>query len=207
MAGRSRGGRSISPAEKETLNQEYALNDMQSQHDYEPSGLPIQRAMLDAVKTAGKKKGAPPRIRWGVHEIQTSDCLIVPSKGRIRITFLSSRDGLRQGVDIKVNGTIYLLDGSAVETLRTWRDPKYEDTVEYEFASLDGMLRVWNVYEVRHESNEIEEAKWTDNAGFWIEEDPNGSKIYHCSAGPCVPPDFEALVFKLTVLQNNEDMS
>lgn len=181
------------------------MSDIQSQRDYEPSGLPIQRAMLDAVKTASQKNGGPPRIRWGVYEIQTSDCLIVPSKGRIRITFLSSRAGLRQGVDIKVNGHIYLVDGSAVETLRTWRDPKYEDTVEYEFSSLDRMLRVWNVYEVRHESNKIEESKWTDNAGFWIEEGLNGSKIYHCSAGPCDPPDFEALVFELTVLQNSGD--
>lgn len=174
---------------------------MKNQRDYEFSGLSIQRSMIDAVKAAGNKNGAPPKIIWGAHEVQTSDCLIVPKKGRFKIEFISSRDELRQGVDIKVNGGINIFDGSKVETLRTWKDPLYEDVVEYEFSSIDGLLRIWNVYEVQNDCGLIEVAKWTDNAGFWVEEDLNGGRIYHCSAGPFSPPDFNALVFRLVIME------
>jgi hypothetical protein len=161
--------------------------------------MTIQQAMLDAVRS--RKGGAvPPRLQWGNLTVQTSDCVAVPSNGRIRLEFLSAKQGFKQGVDIKVSGAIRLADGEAITTLRTWDDPRYESAVEYSFESHDGKLWVWNVYEVAHPSGEVEATKWTDNAGFWVEDHGNGERTYHCSAGQCNPPDFDALVFKIKVL-------
>lgn len=172
-----------------------ALNDQ----DYELSGLSIQQAMLDAIRSR-KGKGTPPMIRWGERPIQTSDCIAVPRNGRFCLEFLSAKDGLVQGVDVKVNGGIRLADGQEISTLRTWNDPKYESSVEYPFESVDGKLWVWNVYEVTHPGGQTEAMKWTDNAGFWVEVHGEKERTYHCSAGPCSPPDFESLVFKIKIL-------
>jgi hypothetical protein len=168
--------------------------------DYEPTGLTIQQAMLDVVRSRRTKSSSPPRIRWGERGIQTSDCIEVPERGRVRIEFLRCKPGLVQGVDIKVNGGIRLADGAEVPVLRTWHDERYEDSVEYEFRSDDGKLWLWNVYEVVHPSGQREAMKWTDNSGFWVENTGPNQKTYHCSAGSCTPPDFGVLEFLLTLL-------
>jgi hypothetical protein len=167
--------------------------------DYAVSGMTIQQAMLDFIRARRGGDGGPPKIRWGDRLVQTSDCIAISRKGRFRLEFLSAREGFRQGVDVKVSAGIRLADGGNVSTLRTWNDPEYESAVEYEYESTDGKLWVWNVYEAKQPGGQVEALKWTDNAGFWA-EDTQGGRTYHCSAGPCSPPDFEALVFKITVL-------
>lgn len=173
---------------------ETTLNDI----DYSLTGMSIQQSMLDAVKAGSA--GVPPKIRWGEKIVQTSDAIAVPSNGRFRLEFLHASEGLKHGVDVKVNGGIRLADGQDVATLRTWNDPRYENTVEYPFVSRDGKLWVWNVYEVVWPSGQVEAAKWTDNAGFWVEQHADGARTYHCSAGPCTPPEFEALVFRIKII-------
>jgi hypothetical protein len=170
------------------------LND----RDYALSGMSIQQAMIDCVRSG--KAGVPPRIRWGDRVVQTSDCIAVPASGRFRLEFLSAKQDLKQGVDVKVKGGVRLADGQEVTTLRTWNDPRYESAVEYTFVAQDENLWLWNVYEVVQPSGKAEATKWTDNAGFWIEEHGKNERTYHCSAGPCDPPDFEALVFKIRIL-------
>lgn len=176
------------------------MNSLISHRDYEESGLSIQQAMIDMIQSKKNKMVSLPKVRWGNHLIQTSDCIRVSNKGRVRLEFLDGRDDFRQGVDIDVNGGFHLADGSKIKTLRTWRDSRYSNVVEYDFISSDDLLWVWNVYEVVYESKEAGVRKWTDNAGFWIEESLPHARVYHCSAGPCSPPDFEALVFRLTVI-------
>ena len=160
--------------------------------------MTIQQAMLDSVRSRSGGP-VPPKLQWGNLTVQTSDCIAVPRNGRIRLEFVSAKPGIKQGVDIRVNGAIRLADGEGITTLRTWEHPDYEGTVEYPFQSLDGELWVWNVYEVTYLGREVEVMKWTDNAGFWVEDHGNGERTYHCSAGQCNPPDFEALVFKIKV--------
>lgn len=168
--------------------------------DYRHSGMTIQQAMVDSARSLKKGGAASPKVQWGNFMIQTSDCIPVARSGRFRIEFLSAVKGLRQGVDIRVNGAIRLADGHETATLRTWDDPDYESTVEYAFECHDGKLWVWNVYEVVHSSGETEDLKWTDNAGFWVEEERSGQRTYHCSAGQCTPPDFSAFIFKISIL-------
>jgi len=168
--------------------------------DYQATGMTIQQAMLDTVRSR-KGENVPPKIRWGNLAVQTSDCIAVPGIGKVRIEILSSRQvRLKQGVDVKVNGAFRLADGERVATLRTWDDPRYESTVEYPFESHDGKLWVWNIYEVESPNGQVETMKWTGNAGFWVENHGNEERIYHCSANQCSPPDFEALVFKIKII-------
>jgi hypothetical protein len=173
---------------------EIALND----RDYSLSGMSIQQAMLECARSG--KAGVPPKILWGDRVVQTSDCIDVPINGRFRLEFVSAKQNLRQGVDVKVSGGICLADGQKISPLRTWNDSRYESAVEYEFVAQDEKLWLWNVYEVVLPNGKTEATKWTDSAGFWIEEHGTNERTYHCSAGPCNPPDFEALVFKIKIL-------
>jgi hypothetical protein len=64
---------------------------------------------------------------------------------------------------------------------------------------------VWNVYKMRYLGGKQVEEKWTENAGFWVEEPSDHSYILHCSHGAATPPDFESLVvqFDLRPLRVN----
>ena len=152
------------------------------------------------VKPSFKNQGSRARFFGGIAGIQTSDCIDIPARGRLRLTILNGNHEIRQGVDLKVNGGIYLADGSKVDVLRTWNNPRYEDIVEYNFVSSDRKLFVWNVYEIANATQGVKDVKWTDNAGFWIEEDGQHGRTYHCSAGPCNPPDFDFFVFAVKLL-------
>ena len=52
---------------------------------------------------------------------------------------------------------------------------------------------------MQYASGQQVEEKWTENAGMWIEEISPTERIYHCSHGMAHPPDFESLVFKITI--------
>jgi hypothetical protein len=171
-----------------------------SEHDYSRSGLTIQQALLDAVRTNPGRRPKPPAIRWGDRVVQTSACIDVPKSGRFAIEFLGTARGAKQGVDLKVDGAIRLADGQEVTVLRSWQDDRYEDRVEYDFTSKDAKLWVWNIYEVCSPAGVVEPQKWTENAGFWVEKVDSAEWVYHCSSGFGPLPDFESLVFRLAVL-------
>lgn len=170
-----------------------------SEHDYSPSSLTIQQAMLEAVRANPGRRPKPPAIRWGDRVVQTSACLDVPRAGRLVAEFLGGRPGGGQAFDLKVDGAFLLEDDQEVAVLRTWRDERYEDRVEYDFTCKDGKLWVWNVYQVCSQGV-LEPQKWTENAGFWIEKVGPAEWVYHCSSGLSPSPDFESLVFRLTVV-------
>src|SRR5581483_7174074 len=102
--------------------------------------------------------------------------------------------------DLEIDkGWIELAGGEHVPLLRTWKDERLPDIVEYPFHSRDGLLWVWNVYEMTYPSGEKVDEKWTENAGFWFEVVSESERIYHCSHGMATPPNFESLVFKVTI--------
>lgn len=172
---------------------------MLEDQDYAVSGLTVQQAMLAAVKAAPPRNRAPVSIKWGQHRIQTSCSIVVPPKGTVRLAFLSANDKYHQGVDIKVSGGILLANGSTVPLLRTWKDDLYEDVVEYNYESPDMKLWLWNVYDVQFPSGNVATEKWTGNAGLWVEDLGKNQWVCHCSAGPCSPPNFEVLVFSISI--------
>ena len=131
--------------------------------------------------------------------VQTSDQLQVSPRGIVTAQFISAKPEIRQGFDLKVDGWFELLDGKKVPLLRTWKDDEFEDTVEYPYSSKDGLLYVWNVYEMIYPSGDRTEERWTENAGFWIQHVSKHERVYHCSHGSAYPPDFESLVFKVSV--------
>jgi hypothetical protein len=167
--------------------------------DYAASGLTIQYAMLDHVQAFPDKGTRPDYILWDGHRIKTGDKIPVPSRGVVRGEFLTVKSATEQGFDLKVNGALSLPDGRRVSLLRTWYDPRYEPLVEYPFESEDGLLHVWNVYRVRYQGGQVVEEKWTENAGFWVQKVSDRKRVYHCSPGTENPPDFESLVFQITV--------
>jgi hypothetical protein len=167
--------------------------------DYAASGLTIQYAMLDHVQTFPDKDTRPDHILWGGRRIQTGDKITVPPRGIVRGEFSAVKGDVEQGFDLKVTGVLVLPDGRRVELLRTWYDPRYEPVVEYPFESQDGLLRVWNVYRVSYPGGQVVEERWTGNAGFWVEQTSDDRRVYHCSPGTLSPPDFEALVFQITI--------
>jgi hypothetical protein len=167
-------------------------------YDYAPSGMTIWQAMLDQGKKRAKNARGPVTIRWGDKIVRTADVLQVPQRGMIRMECLRSVPGLRQGFDVKMKGGCMLANGKTVPLLRTWCDERYEPVVEYSYRADDGVIATWNVFETRR-GPELVEEKWTGNAGFWIEELGPLDRIYHCSAGPLESPDFEALVYRMTI--------
>jgi hypothetical protein len=167
-------------------------------HDYGGSGLTIREAMLDHANRHPDKRKRPEDILWHGLHLKTSDVFTVPEKGVVLAEFLSSRGDIEQGFDIKVDGWLALAEGEHVPLLRTWRDARFADVIEYPFFSRDGRLWVWNVYKMKRGAEDIEE-KWTENAGFWIEHVSEKERIYHCSHGMANPPDFDSLVFRIRV--------
>lgn len=167
--------------------------------DYSTTGLTIQEAMVVDYKKYPSKNKLPRSIRWGTHRIQTADAWNVLKEGRIRLEFLSCSRHVRQGVDIKLDGGIWLSDGTCIPVLRTWIDPKFEDVVEYSYYAKDSEMRIWNVYKMNYPAGQVIEEGMTRNAGFWIEIVSPSVRIYHCSHGLCFPPDFESMVFKLSI--------
>ncbi len=169
------------------------------ERDYSTTGLTIRTAMLDHVGRYLDRQKRPEFIRWGRHQIKTSDAVRVPMKGVFKLELLSWEPGVRQGVDVKVDGWIKLGENEKVPVLRTWREEEFEDEVEYEYMSRDGIIRVWNVYEMKYQNGQRIVEHWTENAGFWLEVASDGERVYHCSHGMASPPSFEAFNFKLTI--------
>lgn len=170
--------------------------------DFAASGLTIQSAMLAAERRGEIAKGPPRRILWAGRSVQTGDVLQVPRTGRLRLEILSASQAVRQGVDIKLKGGCVLADGSVVPHLQTWADERFNPVVEYDYSALDGKLATWNSYEVPIPGG-VRVEQWTENAGMWIEELGPLDRRYHCShgcGGSAVPPDFEALVYRLTIV-------
>lgn len=169
------------------------------QEDYCNRGLTIREALLDQARRCPKKVECANFILWQGRLITTGDAFPVPSEGIVRGEFLSSKDVVEQGFDLKLDGWLRLANGSKVSLLRTWNDPRYEPVVEYPFHCNDGKLWVWNVYKRQSPDGRLIEEKWTENAGFWIEEISATERIYHCSHGFLYPPDFESLVFRINI--------
>lgn len=168
--------------------------------DYASSGATIQFALVDQAKRFPDKKVRPKHILWDGIQVKNSDSIPVPNEGVVRAEFLHANAAVRQGFDLELDkGWLELADQSHVPLLRTWRDDRYEDVVEYPFFSRDGLFWTWNVYEMTYPSGEKREEKWTGNAGFWVEIVNDHERIYHCSHGMASPPDFDSLVYKLTV--------
>lgn len=173
---------------------------MPEPRDYADSGLDIQSAMVDHVRTFPDKSERPDHILWDGVEVKTSDAVRVPETGVVRATFLSATADVEQGFDLKVDGWLELAGGERVPLLRTWKDERYEDTVSYPFLARDGLLRFWNVFKREWPNGTASEEKWTGNAGFWIEQPSDGVRIYHCSHGVSASPDFESLLVRLEIL-------
>jgi hypothetical protein len=172
---------------------------LSTERDYSGSGLTIQQAMVDHVKRHPDRRSRSPYILWGGSHVQTSDILEVPSKGIVRAEFIAASSEVRQGFDMKLDGWFQLAEGEQVSLLRTWKEDRFEDQVEYPFHSRDCRMLVWNIYEMSYPNGERVAEKWTGNAGFWVEACGESERIYHCSHGIANPPDFSSLVFKVSV--------
>ena len=167
--------------------------------DYAGSGLTIQYAMNDHAERFPDPKTRPRFLLWNGARVWTSDSIPIPPDGVVRAEFLSGNHRVRQGFDLKLHDGWFELDGERVSVLRTWKNEQYEDVVEYPFHSRDGMLWVWNVYEMTYPNEQRVEEKWTENAALWVETVSDSVRIYHCSQGMANPPDFNSLVFKVSI--------
>lgn len=169
--------------------------------DYAETGLTIREAMIDHAKRYPNKTERPDHIHWAGLRVKTSDVFHVPQNGVVRAEFLSAKDDVEQGFDIQFDdGWVELEKGEHISHLRTWKDTKFDDVVEYPFFCRDGRLWVWNVYKMKYRGGQIVEEKWTENAGFWVEQISENERIYHCSHGMATPPDFDSLVFKVLIV-------
>jgi hypothetical protein len=172
---------------------------METVLDYSDAGLTIQRAMVDHARRYPDKHTRPDHILWNSRKVKTSDCFAVAREGKIKLEILHSKPNSEQGVDLKVDNGFELADGARVPLLRTWKDERFEDIVEYNFLSRDGRIFVWNVYKMHYGNGQVIEEKWTNNAGFWIEHISESERIYHCSSGVEKSPVFDSFVFKVKV--------
>ena len=168
--------------------------------DFAAEGVDIQTAMIRHVQSNPDRTTRTKYILWNGDQVWTSCDLEVPKKGCFSIKFLSDPREPTQGVDVKLkDGAIHLSEGERVKILRTWHDPRYEEVVEYPYASNDGRLSIWNVFHRRWPDGRMTAEKWTGNAGFLIERESNHRWLFHCSSGPQEVPDFKQLVFRFSI--------
>lgn len=169
--------------------------------DFGAGGIDIQTAMVRHVQAHPDRATRPKYILWSGQAVWTIFDVPVPREGRLQIEFLSEPREPSQGADVKVeDGAITLPSGETVQTLRTWHEPQYEEVVEYPFESKAGLIKVWNVYRRPWPDGRVTEEKWTGNAGFLVEHETEGRWLFRCSNGPSESPDFDQLVFRLSVL-------
>ena len=168
--------------------------------DYSSSGKTIQEAMLDAARRGSSGKFVPLQIQWGELIVQTADHIPCATHGRVRLELVRYPESPLQGVDLKLNGSFELPDGSRVAVLRTWADGKLEDAVGYPYRSNDGWLTAWNVCQTVLPSGQVRTDRFLGNAGFWVERISERDRIYHCSHGTASPPDFDSLTFRISIV-------
>ena len=169
--------------------------------DYSSTGMDLQRAFVDHFSNNKDPALRADHVLLNGHKVFAFLCAPVPKEGRFRIEFLSPPREIEQGVDVRFdNGTIRLPNGEKVKLLRTWLDPRLADVVEYPYRAPKGIIRCYNVFMRKYGENDIREEKMTGNAGFLLEQPAPNEWVFHCSAGPLPAPDFEYLVFRLTLL-------
>lgn len=173
---------------------------MKSEIDYAETGLDIRQAMVDHAKKITEIPDRTNSILWNGIRVKTADWWDVPITGIVEVEFLSSDLKIEQGADVKVEGGwIELPNGNHISILRTWKNEKYDDLVKYNYFSKPGKICVWNVYNMTYSENQITDERWTGNAGFWVEYINENQRIYHCSHGMNDIPNFESLVFRISV--------
>lgn len=171
-----------------------------TEKDYGMDGIDIQAAMVREARSNPSSSGRPRHILWNGQEVWTSFELIVPEEGVIKIEFLSKPTCPAQGFDIKVEGGgVELADGSHLQILRAWHEEQYDESAEYRYRSGMRLMKVWNVYRRKWPDGRVTEEKWTGNSGFLLEEERGGAQIFRCSGGLAVSPEFNQLVFRLSV--------
>ena len=182
-----------------------------SEQDFGGTGLSVRRAFVDAheafARELPKPLTEPMSILWNGRDIITGDILEVPQTGRFRIDFVSCRPTALHGVDIEIpGGGIAILDGQISPTLRTWYGSWYEPElkwVEYPYHAPNGWLRLASVSE-RVRGNQKVAERWTGNAGMFVERLAH-QHVYHCSHADSSPPNFEDMVFALTLMPPDND--
>lgn len=168
--------------------------------NYKSSETTIQTAMVDMAMSYSVSADRPDFIFLDGQKVKTYHWMDVPEYFRIKVEFLSEPDP-NQGMDIKVEGGhIELADKEKVKLLRTWHDPKYEAVIEYTGYSKSKRVCVTNVY-MEKRGEKVFEEKWTENAGMIVQNTDDNTVILNCSSGSQVPPDFDSLVFKVSVTQ------
>lgn len=107
------------------------------------------------------------------------------SSGKVTITFQTPPRKPLQGVALKVSrGGLVLPDGKQVKLLYVWNSPGCPSAASYGVKSLDGELRLWNIYKLDERSESLETAEqWTGNAGMIVEPISGFQKRYCCSNG------------------------
>lgn len=170
--------------------------------DFGADGIDIQTAMIRHVQAHPDRATRPKHILWNGEAVWTTFDIAVPEEGRFRVEFLSEPRELSQGVDVKAEGgAITLPGGENAQTLRTWHERQFEDAVEYPYNSRVGLIKVWNVYHRRWPDGRVAPEKWTGNAGFLVESNGEQCWVFRCSSGPSERPDFDELVFRLSVFE------
>ena len=168
--------------------------------DFAADGIDILTAMIRHARAHPDRANRPKHILWNGVAVWTSFDISAPHEGQLGLEFLSVARTPPQGVDMRAeDGAFTLAGGERVQVLRTWHDAKYEKTVQYPFATNVGSLKIWNVYHRAWPDGRVTEEKWTGNAGMTVEQLAESCWVFRCSSGPVPLPDFDQLVFRLTI--------
>jgi len=183
-----------------------------SERDYSSTGLSLRRAFVEARNAYGREHPTPLTepfsILWDGRDIIAGDILRVPRTGRFRIDFVSCRPTALHGIDIDIpRGSIVFKGGEISPTLRAWYGSWYEpelEWVEYPYHAPEGWLRLTNVCERARGDKKVVE-RWTGNAGMFVQRHEAHHHVYHCSHADSSPPNFEDMVFALTLMLPEND--
>jgi hypothetical protein len=177
-----------------------SFNSIDSDIDYQPTGLSIANTMLDHGKRRQRRnlpRVIPPMIMWGSRTVTTGDTWHdVPTSGRIAIHALHPDPAHEHGIAISApRGTLTI--GSTRPTPETiiWPTSSNPQAV-VDYNAPARTLQVCNVYIVRGTAWERVD-RWSENAGMLVEPVGKLERIYRCNHAATTPPGFTDLAFSM----------
>jgi hypothetical protein len=105
-------------------------------------------------------------------------------RGIVEIEFTSFIPGQGVQLDAGKKGKIWLSDGSTTVRVRILAHSSLPNLASHKVACPEGILSVYNVYELRYTSGQPYHSMWSGNAGMIVEEVAPFVRKYRCSQGP-----------------------
>jgi hypothetical protein len=168
-------------------------------YDYSKSGLSVQVAVLDYVKSAehlGVAATPPLMINWGALRVTPGDVWAVSGPGRVSVVVERFAPEQRHGISISSARPGLGFDGMTnLPEVVLWPDGGRTEFVVDHDGSVDA-LRISNVF-LYGDGGSAHVARGAENSALSVKVASADERVYHCNYYSTSPPTFDDLVFRV----------